>query len=94
MAFRPNKVQDGSPSISKVADPRNFLTPVLMGLQSMCGGVTSHHASVTYTIYLANQNDSEERHLQTPRYSQSELGKSKCNNVSPKINSILVILWP
>lgn len=66
----PPRVQDGGSFIfNEVAPParmaKTFWTCALMGTQSMRRSVPSHHASVSYMMYFANQNDSRERCLKT-----------------------------
>lgn len=48
---------NGSFSVSSL-DVENFRTSTLMDPYSLNSPVTSHHASVTHVIYLANQDDS------------------------------------
>lgn len=45
--------------------PEYFLTSALLGPYGMCSRTICHHVPGIHMIYLANQNDPVERHLQT-----------------------------
>lgn len=53
----------------------------------MCSGVTSQLASLTHWTFLANRNDSGERHLQTCQDAANQ-------NEPRHIMSVLVIYRP
>lgn len=67
-------------SCSTSADGKKVLTSALMGPQNMRSSVTSHRASVTHMIELANQNNPEEgiRPTRQDAANRNELRCSRC----------------